>query len=89
MVVSSLSENLLDHVRRNFRMIQDQWEMEKGKQINALQICEVKRRKSNTKNLAEEVKSRRTLKDQSLIIEEEETLLSFLNKLSAGENCVR
>ena len=27
------------------------------------------------------------MKDQSLIIEEKETLLSYLDKLSGGENC--
>jgi len=62
--------------------------MEEGKETNALQICEVKRSKADTENLAEEVKSRKYLKDQSLIIEEEETLLYYLDKLSVGKNCV-
>ena len=61
--------------------------MDRGREDNALQGCEVKRSEADTKNLAEEVKSRKSLKDQSLIIEEKDTLLSYLDKLSAGKNC--
>ena len=48
----------------------------------------MKRRKADTENLAEEGKPRKSLKDQSLIIEEEEALLSYLDKLRIGRNCV-
>ena len=61
--------------------------MDRGWEANALQGCEEKRSEADMKNLAEEVKSRKSLKDQCLIIEEKETLLSYLDKLSAGENC--
>ena len=67
--------------------IEDQWKMETGKETNALQIYEVKRRKANTENLAEEGKPRKCLKDQSLIRKEEEALLSYLDKLSIG-SCI-
>jgi len=67
--------------------IENQWKMDRGREANALQGCEVKRSEANTENLAKEVKSRKSLKDQSLIIEEKETLLSYLDKLSVGENC--
>lgn len=36
--------------------IEDQWEMETRKGTDALQICDVKRRKVDTENLVEEVK---------------------------------
>ena len=67
---------------------EDQWEMEIGKETNAMQIYEVKRKKVDFENLAEEGKPRKYLKDQSLIREEEETLLSYLDKLSVGGSCV-
>lgn len=68
--------------------IEDKWEMEIGKETNALQICEVKRRKADTENLSEEGKPSKYLKDQSLMREQEEELLSYLDKLSIGRNCV-
>lgn len=48
----------------------------------------MKRREVDTENSAPKVKSRETLKDQILIIEERKTLLSYLDKLSDGEHCV-
>ena len=62
--------------------------MDREKEINALQIDEVNGREVDTENLAQKVKSREILKDQSLIIEERKTLLPYLDKLSDGENCV-
>jgi len=67
--------------------IENQWKIDRGREDNALQCCEVKRSEADTENSAEKVKSRKSLKDQSLIIEEKETLLSYLDKLSARENC--
>ena len=68
--------------------IGNQWKVDREKEINALQIFEVKRREADTQNSAQEVKSRNILKDQSIVIEERKTLLSYLDKLSYGENCV-
>lgn len=61
---------------------------EKIKETNALHTCGMKRRKADTQNLAEEGKPRKSLKDQSLIREEEDELFSYLDKLSIGRNCV-
>ena len=68
--------------------IENQWKMNREKEINALQICEVKGREADIENSAQKVKSRKNLKDRSLVIEERKTLLSYLDKLGDGENCV-
>jgi len=68
--------------------IETQWEEDREEEINALLIGEVKRREADTENSAKKFKAKEPSKDQSLIVEEGKALLSYLDKLSDGENCI-